>query len=151
MSRGQRLGLIALAVAVAAVAFVVARPDDEEEKPATPAADTAPGERSGTGEEPTATAEPRPEQRIRLHAHRASGGVRRIAAKKGELVRLVVESDAADEIHLHGYDLTRKTRPAEPARFSFRADIEGIFEIESHEAEHEGIDPLIARLVVEPS
>ena len=150
MSRGQRLGLIALAVAVAAVAFVVARPDDEDEKE-TPAADTTRREPSGTAQEPTATTDPRPETRIALRAHEPSGGVRRIEAKKGEFVRLLVESDAADEIHLHGYDLTRKARPGEPARFSFRADVEGIFEVESHEAEQEGADPVIARVVVEPS
>jgi hypothetical protein len=77
--------------------------------------------------------------------------VRRIEAKRGDFVRLVVESDAADEIHVHGYDITRKVRPGEAARFSFRADVEGIFEVESHEAEHEGVDSVIARLVVEPS
>ena len=150
MSRGQRLGLIALAVAVAAVAFVVARPDDDDESP-TPAADTTGGEPSGTAQEPTATTEPRPETRIELRAHEPSGGVRRIEAKKGDFVRLLVESDTADEIHLHGYDITRKVRPGEAARFSFRAEVEGIFELESHEAEHDGGDPVIARLVVEPS
>ncbi len=150
MSRGQRLGLIALALAVAAGAFVVARPDDEDEGQ-TPAADTAAREPSGTAQEPTATTDPRPEQRIELRAHEPSGGVRRIEAQKGDFVRLVVESDTADEIHLHGYDITKEVRPGEAARFSFRADVEGIFEVESHEAEHEGADPVIARLVVEPS
>ena len=148
MSRGQRLGLIALAVAVAAVAFVVARPADEDEGTSTPAADREP---SGTAEEPTATTDARPETRVRLRAHKPLGGVQRIEAKKGELVRIAVESDAADEIHLHGYDITREAGPAQPARFSFRADVEGIFELESHEAEHGGGEPLIARLVVEPS
>ena len=136
---------------MAAVTFVVARPDDEDGKPAAPAADTTTPESSRTGAEPTATTDARPEQRVRLRAHQPTGGVRRIEAEKGALVRLVVESDAPDEIHLHGYDITREVRPAEPARFTFRADIEGIFEVESHEAEHEGGDPLIARLVVEPS
>ena len=150
MSRGQRLGLIALAVVVAAVAFVVARPDDEEDG-RTPAADTTGESPPGTAKEPTATTDPRPEQRIELRAHEPSGGVRRIEAERGDFVRLLVESDAADEIHLHGYDITRKVRPGEAARFSFRADVEGIFELESHEAEHEGADPVIARLVVEPS
>jgi hypothetical protein len=151
VSRGQRLGLIALAVAVAVVAFVVARPEDGDDEQPTPAADTTTREPSGTAEEPTATTDPRPETRVVLRAHRLAGGMRRIEAKKGELVRITVESDAADEIHLHGYDITRAVRPAEPARFSFRANIEGIFEVESHEAEHGGGDAVIARLVVEPS
>ena len=38
-----------------------------------------------------------------------------------------------------------------PARFSFKADLEGVFEIESHAAEDAGQEPLIANLVVNPS
>jgi len=144
MSRGQRFGLIGLAVAVAAVAFVLAKPDDESDKPAPPAADTTARE---PAKEPTATTESRPEHRIRLRAHKPLGGAPRIEAKKGDLVRLAVESDAPDEIHLHGYDITRKVRPAEPARISFRADIEGVFEVEGHGA---GGDEPIARLAVRP-
>lgn len=148
MSRGQRAGLIALAVAVAAVAFVVARPDDDDDGAGTPAADTTRTQPPSTVEAPTATTEARPEQRIELRDHRpAGGGIRWIEVSKGDFVRLAVESDAPDEIHLHGYDITREARPGEPARFSFRADIEGIFEIESHE----GGERIIARLVVEPA
>lgn len=149
MSRGQRLGLIALAVVVVAVAFVVARPDDEDDGPATPAGDTSTA--PATEREPTATTESRPEVRIRLRDHRPVGGVKRVSAKKGEFVRITVESDARDEIHLHGYDITKEAAPGAAARFSLRADIEGIFEMESHQAEQEGGEPAIARLVVEPS
>lgn len=148
MSRGQRVGLIALAVAAAAVAFVVARPDDDDDRAGTPAADRTTTERPSTVDAPTATSEARPERRIRLRDHRpAGGGTRRIEVSKGDFVRLAVESDAPDEIHLHGYDITREARPGEPARFSFRAEIEGIFELESHEAG----ERVIARLVVEPA
>jgi hypothetical protein len=78
------------------------------------------------------------------------GGVKRIEAAKGDTVRFVVTADAADEIHLHGYDLYRDVAPGKPARFVVKADIEGVFDIESHEAEHSGKDALIAKLVVEP-
>jgi len=145
MSKGQRLGLIALAFVVMAVAFVIARPDDKSDEPAP---QRTVRERA---REPTATTDTRPEQRLALRARKPVGGIRRIVTKKGELVRLVVESDAPDEIHLHGYDITREARRSEPARFSFRADIEGVFEVESHEAEHGGGESVIARLVVEPS
>ena len=148
MSRGQRLVLIAVAVAVAVAAFVVARPDGGE--PGAPPRD-ATRQPSTPADDPTATTDSRPEIRIRLRDHRPSGGARRISAKKGELVRIVVESDAPDEIHLHGYDIGRKATPGSPARFSFRADIEGAFELESHELEREAADPVIARVVVEPA
>ena len=66
-------------------------------------------------------------------------------------MRIVVAADAPDEIHLHGYDLTREAAPGAPARFNFTADLEGVFEIESHTAEDAGLDPLVARLLVNPS
>ena len=53
-------------------------------------------------------------------------------------MRIVVSSDAADEIHLHGYDIEKNAAPGTPARFNFKANIEGVFEIESHAAEDAG-------------
>jgi hypothetical protein len=70
---------------------------------------------------------------------------------KGEHVRIVVSADAPDDIHLHGYDIEKPVKPGQPAQFNFSADIEGIFEIESHVAEHEGREPLVAKLTVEPN
>ena len=150
MSKGQRVGLIALAALVVAVAFVVARPDDEEDKSSSPpavetearTAETPPE----TTETPTATTESRPEHRVRMRGHQPVGGVQRIEVKSGDFVRITVESDEPDELHLHGYDIERATAPGEPARFSFRARIEGEFELEGH---HGGGTP-VANLVVEP-
>ncbi len=63
---------------------------------------------------------------------------------------IVVSADAADDIHLHGYDIEKKVAPGQPARFQFKAKFEGEFEIESHVAEDAGRDPLVGTLVVEP-
>jgi hypothetical protein len=65
-------------------------------------------------------------------------------------VRIVVSSDAPDEIHLHGYDIEKEVEPGKPAVFAFTAAIEGIFEMESHVAEDAGRDPQVAKLTVEP-
>ena len=78
-------------------------------------------------------------------------GIQRIETKKGDTVRIVVTSDARDELHLHGYDIERVAAPGKPARFRFKANTEGVFELESHTAEHAGLEPLIARVVVQPS
>ncbi|HEX6654079.1 MAG TPA: hypothetical protein VF072_15145, partial [Thermoleophilaceae bacterium] len=59
-------------------------------------------------------------------------------------------SDAHDVIHLHGYDIEKDVEAGKPATFKFTADIEGIFEIESHVAEDKGLEPLMAKLTVEP-
>jgi len=162
MSNRGRAGLIVLAVAVVAVAFIALRPSDSNDKaddPADKAADTTATEpgagQTDTAKEPTATAEsaPPPPQEITLRDGTPEGGIKRIEVKKGEEVRIQVRTNetTADEIHLHGYDIEKETKSGAPANFRFKANIEGIFEIESHTAEDAGKEPLIARLVVEPS
>ena len=162
MSRNQRIALVVAAVAVAVLAFVIAQPGDDEdggEQAATTPAQTERGDGSGDGgtPAPTATEEeppppPEPEAtRIQMRDGTVVGGVKDIEVTRGDTVRIVVTSDQPDEIHLHGYDITRTPGPGKPARFQFRADAEGAFEVESHVAEDAGLDPLVARLVVEPS
>jgi FtsP/CotA-like multicopper oxidase with cupredoxin domain len=161
MSRNQRIGLVVVALVVAVAAFALARPgDDDDDGGSDRAAQTAPAQtETRTGGEATETATeeeppppPEPEiSRIRVRGGTVVGGVHRVEATKGDTVRIVVNSDTPDEIHLHGYDIYENSGPGQPARFVFRADVEGIFEIESHVAEDAGKDPLLARLVVEPS
>lgn len=153
MSKAGRWGLIALAVVVVGAAFLIARPGDENSDSGNQAASTA------TETSPTATAPSAPKPPpdgptatvIELKDHEPVDGVVDIDTKKGDPVRIVVRSDVADDIHIHGYDIEESVAPGKPARFQFDATIEGVFEIESHEAEHAGKDALIARLVVEPS
>jgi hypothetical protein len=54
-------------------------------------------------------------------------------------------ADAADEVHIHGFDLTRDVGPSASARFNFKADIEGRFDVELH-----GSHTQIALLEVRP-
>ena len=66
---------------------------------------------------------------------RVSGGKvetveRRVSVKRGERVRIQVESDQGDEVHVHGYDLTRPVAPDKPATIEFAADLPGIYEVE---------------------
>ncbi|MGH2781043.1 MAG: hypothetical protein ACRDLA_06450, partial [Thermoleophilaceae bacterium] len=103
-------------------------------------------------EEPAPPPEPEPQvTRIRLQDGAVAGGAKDIEVEPGETVRIVVTADAPDEIHLHGYDITKDAAPGRPARFRFEAKLEGAFEMESHAAEDAGRDPLVARLVVSPS
>jgi len=149
MSRNQRIGLVVGALVVAVVAFVVAQPGDDDDSGGSQRAATT-TQTEGTTETPAPP--PKPEvTRIQVKGGVVAGGVKEIDAEKGETVRIVVTSDTPDEIHLHGYDLEREAEPGRPARFRFKADVEGVFELESHAAEHAGNEPLIARLVVGPS
>lgn len=58
---------------------------------------------------------------------------RRVEVEKGSDVRLVVTSDVRDEVHVHGYDLDLQLRPGKPGTLEFRADQDGVFEVETHE------------------
>jgi len=58
------------------------------------------------------------------------GGIVRESVKKGDRVVLVVTSDVADEVHLHGYDVSRDVGAGGTARLPFKATIPGRFEVE---------------------
>jgi FtsP/CotA-like multicopper oxidase with cupredoxin domain len=159
MSRNQRIGLIVAAALVAVLAFVIASPggDDESENAAqtTPAAQTETGSETGKDSGTDTQANSPPETRavvtrIDIRAGEVAGGPAEIRVKKGDTVAIVVAADAPDDIHLHGYDIEKKVAPGQPARFRFKSNLEGEFEIESHVAEDAGRDPLVGTLIVEP-
>jgi hypothetical protein len=58
----------------------------------------------------------------------------RFLVSRGDRVRITVNSDAADAVHLHGYDIEKPVRPENPAVLVFEADQPGLFELETHEA-----------------
>lgn len=152
MSRKTRIAFAVIAALLVVAVVVLAQPDDSSDKADDP---KAPVSRTAVNEpEPTATAPSAPEpapMEIVLRDHEATEGVQTIEVGTGETIRFLVSSDVADEIHFHGYDLEKKVGPGKPARFEVKAKLEGIFEVESHEAEHAGKEALIAKVVVKPS
>jgi hypothetical protein len=62
------------------------------------------------------------------------GGPREVDVAIGEEVVLIVSSDIADELHVHGYDLAFDLEPGVATEVRFVADVPGIFEIELHES-----------------
>ena len=73
------------------------------------------------------------------------GGVADLTFNKGDQVEFVVDSDTADEVHVHGYDIMEDVEAGGSVRFDFPADIDGIFEVEL-----EGSVTQIAELTVNP-
>ena len=59
-----------------------------------------------------------------------AGGVQRVAVEHGSVVALMVTSDVAEEVHVHGYDILRAVSDGHPAHFAFNAEIPGVFEVE---------------------
>jgi cytoskeletal protein RodZ len=74
------------------------------------------------------------------------GGVKTVSFKKDDQVVLKVQSDVADEIHVHGYDLKKDVTKGGSVTFNFKATIEGRFEVELENAGTQ-----IANLEVTPS
>ncbi|HEY0473631.1 MAG TPA: cupredoxin domain-containing protein [Kribbella sp.] len=66
-----------------------------------------------------------------------------IMAKAGQTVLVTAVSDAADEVHIHGYDKQLPLTPGKPASVKFTANVKGTFEIETHES-----GKLVVKLVV---
>ena len=73
------------------------------------------------------------------------GGIVRQTVSQGDRVVLVVKSDVADEIHLHGYDKSTDVTAGGTARLPFTATLPGRFEVE---LESRGVQ--IADLTVNP-
>lgn len=131
MTPALRIAAVAVAAVVAVVAFLLLRPREAEvpARPVTSAATATPDSTAtavGTAS-PARTATPRPRPKVpTLTAER----VRRLRVDKGETVRFAVRSATDEEIHVHGYDLSKPAPAGKTVRMTFEADIEGVFEIE---------------------
>lgn len=146
--------LLALAgVLVAVVLFLVLQEDTADENTTLPAdsarqAESSPVDEGDEGRpQPT---EPQPERpevpTVRIRDAEPVGGPLELKVRSGGQIRLRVIADAADELHLHGYDEYLQLEPGEPATLRVPATIEGLFELESHST-----GALIAEISVVPA
>ena len=121
MSRTSRLVLILLAVVVVVVAAVVL---------------------SGSGPDATTSSGP---ATIEIKDAKPVGGVRKLTYAKGDTIDLTIESDTADEVHFHGYDVHKDVAKGGSVQLKFPADIDGEFvvELENHKE-------TLANVTVEP-
>ena len=71
------------------------------------------------------------------------GGHQRVEVELNSEVAIMVTSDTAEEIHVHGYDILHSVAVGQPLHFSFTADIPGVFEVEL-----EGSGRLLLQLTV---
>jgi hypothetical protein len=77
---------------------------------------------------------------IRVIGDQVETAERRVTVATGEKVRIRVQSDVADEVHVHSYDLKKDVAPGKPAVIEFTADVPGSFEVELEEAHRKLID-----------
>ena len=143
MTTRARIALLAAVVVIAVVGFIVLKPDDKKKTVSS----------SGTSSTTTSTQPggkqskpaPPPVPQVNVKGAKPVGGIKTITVTKGDRVRFVVNSDVADEIHVHGYDLMKNVKAGGKVSFSFPAKIDGEFEVE---LESRAVQ--IAKLVVNP-
>ena len=142
MGRTMKIAVAAGTVVLGAVLFLLLRPSgtDDRTVDTTEAPRSVP--RDGTVTRGP-TRRPRPPRRsmpaavtirIVVRQGRVVGGARSVTVRRGRRVELVVRADAADEVHVHGYDLFRDLSAGSVTRLAFRADIAGRFEVELEHA-----------------
>jgi FtsP/CotA-like multicopper oxidase with cupredoxin domain len=124
MSRNARIGVAVGAVVVIAVALVIVLATSGSDSARDKATASITVDKTG----------------------RANGGLKHITVKKGGTVDLTVTTAIPDEVHLHGYDLEKEARAGKPVRFNFKANMDGVFEVEVHKP----TDNQIAELEVKP-
>src|SRR2546430_10127469 len=116
MKTGTRWAVLGLVVVVAVVAFVIAQSG---------------GGGSGSSSKATQSPASAPAPKVIVVRNaKPVGGVQDITVKKGDQVRFTVQSDSAQEIHVHGYDFHKNVPKNGSVSFSFPAKIDGGFVIE---------------------
>ena len=137
MGNGARALIGVGAIAIAIALFVVlqdSESDDDSGSPATVAQTTTTESATGKGE---AEKEPEPEKpeepeipTIEIKGGEPVGGVAELEFDKGDQIEFFVESDVADHVHLHGYDVFQDVTPGKRIKFSVAATLDGIYEVE---------------------
>jgi hypothetical protein len=151
MSSNARIGVVIALVAVAALAFVVLKPsdDDGDDNASTNTSTQTTAPQTTTTTTPTTattpTTVPPKVKTIVIKDGKAVGGIQPITVSKGDRIRFKVTSDAPWNVHLHGYDIEKPVAPGAPASYSLPADIPGVFEVEIEDTSTQ-----IAKLTVNP-
>jgi hypothetical protein len=147
-SNGSRIAAALIAVAAVVVLFFAFKGGDDESDSstavtsATPTTSTSATEAGGeSGSKPASSSVPT----ITIKDGQPEGGIADLSFDQGEDVRFVVDSDTADEVHVHGYDIGEDVEAGGTVKFDFPADLEGVFEVELESSATQ-----IAELTVNP-
>ncbi len=154
MGSAGKIAIGVLGVAVAIVLFLLLSDEaGDEDSTTTPAVTTT----ESPADEPQGSREPKPEEPkpeepkpevpiIEVENGQPVGGVQKLSFEKGDDIRFVVTSDVAEEVHLHGYDVSQDVEAGGKVGFDVPATIEGVFEVE---LEHSVVP--IAEITVNPA
>jgi FtsP/CotA-like multicopper oxidase with cupredoxin domain len=153
MTRNARVAFLGVAVVILVVAFLALRPSSDDPEttadaptatPTMTATTSAPDVRGQTST-PAPTETPTPKPTVDPGPLLTGSKVVKLRFNKGDTVRFRIRSPKDEEVHIHGYDIKKDVKAGETENVSFKATIDGIFEIE-----FEGSATQIAELRVDP-
>lgn len=123
-SNGARALVAIIAVVIIVVAFVVI---------------------SGGSDDSSADSDAGTAQTITIKDGQPEGGVAELTYNKGDEIDIIVDSDTASEVHLHGFDVMQDVKAGGTTEFKVPADLEGEFEMELEDTKTQ-----IAQITVNP-
>lgn len=142
----RNTGIIVAAVVVLVVGFVLATGGDDKGSGTSAGTATTTETAAPAATSAGTAAAPAPEVKtVTVKDGKPEGGVQRLAYDKGDTVRFRIDSDTADEIHVHGYDLMKDVEAGGSVAFTFPAKFDGKYEVELEDA---GVQ--IASLEIQP-
>src|SRR6476646_5140993 len=121
-STSARIALAVGAIAVLVVLFVVLNGGSDNK--------TSTGTVGKPSSGATKTTAARKPAVINVRGGKPAGGIKKLTYTKGDQVSFRVNSDVADEIHVHGYDFHKNVPAGGSVNFKFPAKIDGVFVIE---------------------
>jgi hypothetical protein len=145
MNRNTRIALLGVAVVILVVAFLALRPSSDDPETTADAPTATPALADTATPAPEASETPTPKPTVDPGPLLTGSKVVKLRVDKGETVRFRVRSPEDEEVHIHGYDIKKDVKAGETAKISFKATIDGIFEIEFEHAAKQ-----IAELRVDP-
>ena len=149
MAPRQRIVLLIVAAVILVGGILLASATGGDGDPGTPEtttqADSPPsgGETTTREDTPAPTPPPRVET-IRIRDGGPAGGEQTLEYESGDTIRLRFVSDAPGEVHIHGFDRYVQVGTT-PKTTRFKANLEGIFEVEEH-----GSGEILATLEIRP-
>lgn len=134
MNRTTVLPTAALTLALTLTACADDGEDTASPTSAPAPASPSPSSTASRGATSAAPTSPAPAEGRTIDVTYASGEVTgdtgRVPVPVGETVTIVVASDVADEVHVHGYDVSAPVTPGTPTTLTLDATIPGVFQVE---------------------
>ena len=149
MTPRQRIVLLLIAAVILAGGIALAASTGGDDEPGSTAQTTTPAQTEPDGGGTTTQVEePKPPpprvDTIRIRGGKPAGGEKTLEYESGDTIRLRFVSDAPGEVHIHGFDRYVQVGTS-PRTTRFKANLEGIFEVEEH-----GSGEILAMLEIRP-